>query len=89
MFPSSDDTPPPPGVFISEDQAEVTSPLSIAEWLLAYHTEARNTKGCLEGVCYEGEVLHVPSGVYEPMPPTHGDAWCELPWRTSFELTSV
>jgi hypothetical protein len=62
MFPSSASTPPPPGVFVSEDQSEVTSPLSIAEWLLAFHDEARNTPGCLEGVCGEGEVLHVPSG---------------------------
>jgi hypothetical protein len=62
MFPSSPSTPPPPGVFVSEDQSEVTSPLSIAEWLLTFHDEARNTPGCLEGVCGEGEVLHVPSG---------------------------
>lgn len=52
----------PPGVFMSEDQSEVTSPLSIAEWLLTFHAEARATAGCLEGVCEEGEVLHVPSG---------------------------
>ena len=62
MFPSSTTNPPPPGVFVSEDQSEVTSPLSIAEWLLAFHGEARNTPGCLEGVCGEGEILHVPSG---------------------------
>jgi hypothetical protein len=62
MFPSSASTPPPPGVFVSDDQSEVTSPLSIAEWLLTFHEEARNTPGCLEGVCGEGEVLHVPSG---------------------------
>ena len=62
MFPSSANTPPPPGVFVSEDQSEVTSPLSIAEWLLTFHNEARNAPGCLEGVCGEGEVLHVPSG---------------------------
>ena len=62
MFPSLANTPPPPGVFVSEDQSEVTSPLSIAEWLLTFHEEARNTPGCLEGVCGEGEVLHVPSG---------------------------
>jgi hypothetical protein len=61
MFPNSASTPPP-GVFVSEDQSEVTSPLSIAEWLLTFHDEARNTPGCLEGVCGEGEVLHVPSG---------------------------
>lgn len=62
MFPSKPCDPPPPGVYVSEDQSEVTSPLSIAEWLLAFHTEARRTHGCREGICREGEVLHVPSG---------------------------
>lgn len=62
VFPSSDTAGPPPGVFVSADQSEVTSPLSIAEWLLGFHAEARRAKGCLEGICYEGEVLHVPSG---------------------------
>ena len=52
----------PPGVHMSEDQSEVTSPLSIAEWLLTFHNEARQTPGCIEGICHEGEVLHVPSG---------------------------
>ena len=64
MFPSSPSLPPPPGVFVSEDQSEVTSPLSIAEWLLGFHTEARKTQGCKEGICHEGEVLYVPSGWY-------------------------
>ena len=62
MFPASSSLPPPPGVFVSEDQSEVTSPLSIAEWLLGFHADARNTLGCLEGICNAGEVLHVPSG---------------------------
>ena len=62
MFPTSPSQPPPPGVFVSEDQSEVTSPLSIAEWLLGFHAEARKTPGCREGICNEGEVLHVPSG---------------------------
>ncbi|EXJ81097.1 hypothetical protein A1O3_07385 [Capronia epimyces CBS 606.96] len=61
MFPASI---LPPGVYMSEDQSEVTSPLSIAEWLLSFHAEARRTPGCLEGVCREGEVLHVPSGYW-------------------------
>jgi hypothetical protein len=59
MFPPS---VTPPGVHVSADQSEVTSPLSIAEWLLTFHAEARRTPGCLEGICHEGEVLHVPSG---------------------------
>ncbi|OJJ48553.1 hypothetical protein ASPZODRAFT_14684 [Penicilliopsis zonata CBS 506.65] len=62
MFPSSSKLPPPPGVYVSEDQSEVTSPLSIAEWLLGFHAEARRTPGCVEGICAAGEVLHVPSG---------------------------
>lgn len=62
MFPTSPSQPPPPGVFVSEDQSEVTSPLSIAEWLIGFHAEARRTPGCMEGICDEGEVLHVPSG---------------------------
>ncbi|KAL8944166.1 MAG: hypothetical protein Q9216_000590 [Gyalolechia sp. 2 TL-2023] len=62
MFPTAPSNPPPPGVYVSEDQSEVTSPLSITEWLLGFHAEARKTKGCNEGLCREGEVLHVPSG---------------------------
>lgn len=62
MFPSGPTSPTPPGVYVSEDQSEVTSPLSIAEWLLEYHSEARKTPGCKEGICEAGEVLHVPSG---------------------------
>lgn len=62
MFPSNPSSAPPPGIFVSEDQSEVTSPLSIAEWLLEFHAEARQTPGCMEGICEDGEVLHVPSG---------------------------
>ncbi|KAF1989655.1 Clavaminate synthase-like protein [Aulographum hederae CBS 113979] len=62
MFPSSSTLPPPPGVILSEDQSEVTSPLSIAEYLLSFHSLARQTPGCREGICHAGEVLHVPSG---------------------------
>ncbi|KAI9687280.1 MAG: hypothetical protein M1822_002323 [Bathelium mastoideum] len=64
MFPSSSSLPPPPGVYVSSDQSEVTSPLSIAEWLLGFHAEARSTPGCIEGICTAGEVLYVPSGYY-------------------------
>ena len=62
MFPASETCPPPPGVFASSDQSEVTSPLSIAEWLLEFHAEARSMHGCMEGICYASEVLYVPSG---------------------------
>lgn len=62
MFPATSSSVLPPGVFVSEDQSEVTSPLSIAEWFLEFHDVARTTAGCLEGLCHAGEVLHVPSG---------------------------
>jgi hypothetical protein len=62
MFPSGPGVEPPPGVIVSEDQSEVTSPLSIAEYMLTFHELARATPGCREGICYAGEVLHVPSG---------------------------
>ncbi|THV76734.1 F-box and JmjC domain-containing protein [Aureobasidium pullulans] len=64
MFPSSSSLPPPPGVFVSADQSEVTSPLSIAEWFLGFHAEARRTEGCIEGICEAGELLYVPAGWY-------------------------
>ncbi|RKF71693.1 F-box protein [Golovinomyces cichoracearum] len=62
MFPTTNSRPSPPGVYVSKDESEVTSPLSIAEWLLGFHAEARRTPGCIEGICREGEILHVPSG---------------------------
>ncbi|PWY97409.1 Clavaminate synthase-like protein [Testicularia cyperi] len=62
----------PPGVYVSDDEAEVTAPLSIAEWLLDFAEETRRLFGpgakraedrlLLEGVCEEGEVLYVPGG---------------------------
>ena len=51
-----------PGVYVSQDNSEVTSPLSIAEWLLEFHEEARQLPECREGICKAGEILHVPSG---------------------------
>ncbi|WQF77851.1 Putative F-box domain, JmjC domain, F-box-like domain superfamily protein [Colletotrichum destructivum] len=59
MFPP---TASVPGVYVSQDSSEVTSPLSIAEWLLEFHAEARQLPECIEGICNEGEILHVPSG---------------------------
>lgn len=59
MFPPNAQVP---GVYVSRDSSEVTSPLSIAEWLLAFHEEARQLPECVEGVCNSGEILHVPSG---------------------------
>ena len=60
MFPGSTT---PPGIYVSStDQSDITSPLSVAEWLLNFHAAARKAPGCMEGICGEGEVLHIPSG---------------------------
>ena len=59
MFPPSASVP---GVYVSRDSSEVTSPLSIAEWLMEFHAEARRLPECREGICRAGEILHVPSG---------------------------
>jgi hypothetical protein len=59
MFPPTTQVP---GVYVSKDSSEVTSPLSIAEWLLTFHEEARQLPDCIEGICRAGEILHVPSG---------------------------
>ena len=59
MFPPSQ---LPPGVIVSQDQSEITSPYSIAEWLLNFHQEARHMQSCREVICNAGEVVHVPSG---------------------------
>ncbi|KAJ6781089.1 hypothetical protein PWT90_10847 [Aphanocladium album] len=67
MFPP---TAQVPGVYISKDSSKVTSPLSIAEWLLTFHREARQRLGCAEGVCNAGEILHVPSGWWHLVSPS-------------------
>lgn len=73
---SREPLPAPPGVYVSPDQGEVTTPLSIAEWFLSFHAEARRTPGCIEAICHAGELLYVPSGWWhlvvnlEPNTPT-------------------
>ena len=60
----------PPGVFVNQDQSEVTSPRSVAEWYLHYYptvqkmleTEKDESKRPIVGVCRPGEIVFVPSG---------------------------
>ncbi|CAE6433438.1 unnamed protein product [Rhizoctonia solani] len=57
----------PPGVYVSPDEAEVTSPLSLAEWFMSYFDAAWSEYGrgvgkMRVGVCRAGEVVYVPSG---------------------------
>jgi hypothetical protein len=67
MFPPPNSSDPknagyPPGVIISPDASEITAPVSIPEYLLSFHKLARAFPGAKEGVCREGEILHVPAG---------------------------
>jgi len=62
LFPPTTDEMP--GLHISADASEITAPLSIAEYLLNFHAAARRHPGCIEAICAEGEILHVPSGWY-------------------------
>jgi hypothetical protein len=50
----------PPGVFPSEDGAEVAVPLSIAEWFLNNYEDLPDD--AIEGTCSAGEIAFVPSG---------------------------
>lgn len=62
---------PPPGVYVSEDGAEVTAPLSLAEWVSDFYQETQRVHGpvnrggdgkLLQGICAPGETVYVPSG---------------------------
>lgn len=62
---------PPPGVYVTGDEAEVMAPLSIAEWVNGFYDETKRLHGpvstggdgkLLEGVCLRGETVYVPSG---------------------------
>lgn len=66
MFPplANGAAPDIPGVHVTDDLSEVTSPLSLSEYLLTFHEYARRTPGCVEAICEEGEVLYVPAGWY-------------------------
>ncbi|CAO1614693.1 unnamed protein product [Sympodiomycopsis kandeliae] len=60
----------PPGVFLSEDGADITTPVSIIEWLNDFYDETIKLHGTspqgsgqlLQGICNAGETVYVPSG---------------------------
>lgn len=68
---------PPPGVFTNEDASEVTSPVSLAEWMLSFfptpnlpetnenrkrRKRSANAAAPMHGVCKAGDVMFIPSG---------------------------
>ncbi|TPX35500.1 hypothetical protein SmJEL517_g02176 [Synchytrium microbalum] len=54
----------PPGVYLSEDGSEVTSPLSVTEWFVNFYSRQNDTSAVkpIECVCRAGEVIFVPYG---------------------------
>lgn len=62
----------PPGVFLSEDGAEITTPVSLIEWLNDFYAETQRLHGnkthtggdglLMQGICGPGETVYVPSG---------------------------
>ena len=62
----------PPGVFLSQDGAEITTPVSLIEWLNDFYAETLRLHGTkkhtggdgllMQGICGPGETVYVPSG---------------------------
>lgn len=53
----------PPGVGTDDDESEVTSPVGIAEWVLAgFYNDAVQLDECIVAVTFPGECMHVPAG---------------------------
>lgn len=56
---------PPPGVHPTDDESDVTAPLSVVEWYLNFYDTAREEGarvGAIECIVREGELVFVPSG---------------------------
>lgn len=69
---------PPPGVFPSGDEGDVTAPVSITEWFLNfYNRETILENGALECIVEEGEIIFVPMGWWH----------CVLNLETSIAIT--
>lgn len=45
------------------DESEVTSPISIADWLRDFYPIAAKHPSCIRGICHAGEVMYIPSGI--------------------------
>lgn len=53
----------PPGVGTDEEESEVTSPVSVAEWVISgFFNDSTKIDECLIGITFPGECMYVPSG---------------------------
>lgn len=53
----------PAGVATDKDESEVTSPVGIAEWVIAgFFNDCLQIEGCLIGITFPGECMYVPAG---------------------------
>ncbi|EMG48584.1 JMJ22 Arginine-specific demethylase JMJ22 [Candida maltosa Xu316] len=53
----------PPGVGTDEDESEVTSPVSVAEWVISgFFNDSTKIEECQIGITFPGETMHVPTG---------------------------
>lgn len=53
----------PPGVGTDEEQSEVTSPVSVTEWVISgFFNDSTKIDECLIGITFPGECMYVPSG---------------------------
>ncbi|KAI5962469.1 uncharacterized protein KGF55_003545 [Candida pseudojiufengensis] len=53
----------PPGVSTDEEESEVTSPISIAEWVISgFYNDSTKLKDIKIGITFPGECMFVPSG---------------------------
>lgn len=52
----------PPGVMVDDEESEVTSPLSVGEWILSgFYNDALKIPEVLMGITFPGECMYVPS----------------------------